>query len=611
VFAARNAKNPQIDFNKEIWYLAGDAMSAGFSALRGMTKEQVARAMGDYIARWMHKVSIPMEARIPIDLDISADGKRVAFVVMERVLGEPQRRQRIWVTETEQAAPRPFLSGEGNEMCPRWSPDGKQLAFIRQAGYGGQQSDLYLVAAEGGTPQLVSSWSDGFSQLAWAPDGSRITFISPDKDVLALKYDARKPAPRAHLWAVRLDRSRHIQTRFEGTWASGWGPPIRKVVTEEVSYWQPPEKISADDLDVHDYAWSHDSKQLAIFYSAGNMYRWPSQPTGYSYYEDDKFLDDWGHNHLGVMSSAGGSVRDVASPGVEARSLAWSHDSRSLAFLSVAWAPNGPANIFTVSEGDLTPKLIGDLTDRPSWCCWLPNGQLLCVSVKDHTHQISLVNVADGTSRVLEEDCVMLRDQPWLAITPDRRSFAAIHSTDQQPPDIWSGTLHFVDDQPVSIMWKPIGKVPQPPQNEPEGQPELNDAWAWREKGVALVNQGHWKEAWGAYERSLELEPTNAQVWRDQGWVLDNLNCWAEALAAYERSLELEPNDAWAWGRKGWVLEKLGNKYTAHKAYERSLELEPNNAQLWRHMGEFLERLGDRGEAGSAYQRAWDLTHGG
>jgi hypothetical protein len=51
VFAARKANNPQTDFNTEIWYLAGDAMSAGFSALRGMTKDQVARAMGDSISR--------------------------------------------------------------------------------------------------------------------------------------------------------------------------------------------------------------------------------------------------------------------------------------------------------------------------------------------------------------------------------------------------------------------------------------------------------------------------------------------------------------------------------------------------------------------------------
>ena len=59
VFAARKANNPQPDFNTEIWYLPGDPMSAGFSALRGMTKERVARAMGDFIVRYINSQPKP------------------------------------------------------------------------------------------------------------------------------------------------------------------------------------------------------------------------------------------------------------------------------------------------------------------------------------------------------------------------------------------------------------------------------------------------------------------------------------------------------------------------------------------------------------------------
>jgi hypothetical protein len=50
VFAARKAYNRQTDFNTEMWYLAGDVMNAGFSVLRGMTKEQIARAMGNFVS---------------------------------------------------------------------------------------------------------------------------------------------------------------------------------------------------------------------------------------------------------------------------------------------------------------------------------------------------------------------------------------------------------------------------------------------------------------------------------------------------------------------------------------------------------------------------------
>jgi hypothetical protein len=59
LFAARVASNPQIDFDKEIWYLAEDAIRDGFTKLRGMTTRQVASAMGDSISRYIESQQKP------------------------------------------------------------------------------------------------------------------------------------------------------------------------------------------------------------------------------------------------------------------------------------------------------------------------------------------------------------------------------------------------------------------------------------------------------------------------------------------------------------------------------------------------------------------------
>jgi hypothetical protein len=53
IFAQRKAKNQHTNFNTEIWYLAGDALDRGFTALKGMTKERVAREMGNSISRYI------------------------------------------------------------------------------------------------------------------------------------------------------------------------------------------------------------------------------------------------------------------------------------------------------------------------------------------------------------------------------------------------------------------------------------------------------------------------------------------------------------------------------------------------------------------------------
>src|SRR5690348_4647926 len=52
------------------------------------------------------RIEMLSQGRIPFDLDISADGKRVAFMVAEYVPGEQKLRSRIWVTETENAEAR-------------------------------------------------------------------------------------------------------------------------------------------------------------------------------------------------------------------------------------------------------------------------------------------------------------------------------------------------------------------------------------------------------------------------------------------------------------------------------------------------------------------------
>src|SRR5258708_3445203 len=73
-----------------------------------------------------------LHQRVPHDAQISPDGKYVAFGVWESVPGEQTQRERIWIADTATGEARPLISGKSDESCPRWSPDGKQLAFITQ-----------------------------------------------------------------------------------------------------------------------------------------------------------------------------------------------------------------------------------------------------------------------------------------------------------------------------------------------------------------------------------------------------------------------------------------------------------------------------------------------
>lgn len=349
-----------------------------------------------------------LEMRMPLDLDMSADGKRVACVVAEYVPGKQKHRQRIWVTETEQGEARPFLNGQREETCPRWSPDGKHLAFLTRPEGEKTKPQIHLVPAEGGTPQILCIMPNGVSNLAWAPDGSCISFLTQDGDTAHDDPKVIQPARPRRLWIVRPDQAL-------------------------------PAVITPENLTIREYTWAPDSTQLAVYYSEG-----PEET-------------DWYHSHIGVVAATGGAIRKVVHLSLPARSLAWSPDGEHLAYLSGKWSDpgRGAGDIFLVSliNGQVR-NLTPGIACSPAWCCWLPDGrELLYTAIQGLTHQVSLLEVASGITRVLVEDFVMQWDQPQLRITPDRRRCATIHSTGQQPYDIWSGTLNVVDGRATGMTW--------------------------------------------------------------------------------------------------------------------------------------------------------------
>src|SRR5437879_8791654 len=63
------------------------------------------------------------------DLQFSPDGNRMAFVVTEPAKGE-RRARHIWIYEKQSTSVRQFTYSAKSDFLPRWSPDGKQLAFL-------------------------------------------------------------------------------------------------------------------------------------------------------------------------------------------------------------------------------------------------------------------------------------------------------------------------------------------------------------------------------------------------------------------------------------------------------------------------------------------------
>jgi dipeptidyl aminopeptidase/acylaminoacyl peptidase len=114
------------------------------------------------------------------DPRVSPDGSAVAFTVTDPDLEGNRYAHRIWLVRSQEpgASPRSF-TGPGSEHLPRWSPDGRRLAFA-VTGDDGRSQICVLPVAEGGERLVLCGTEAPVTELEWAPDGHAIAFAARD-----------------------------------------------------------------------------------------------------------------------------------------------------------------------------------------------------------------------------------------------------------------------------------------------------------------------------------------------------------------------------------------------------------------------------------------------
>lgn len=130
---------------------------------------------------------------------------------------------------------------------------------------------------------------------------------------------------------------------------------------------------------------------------------------------------------------------------------------------------------------------------------------------------------------------------------------------------------------------------------------------AWMERGDDLFNQNRYQEAIAAYEKVLQLQPSQDQIWFKQGLAFEALENYDAAVMAYDRVLQLRPQDYLAWLKRAKALESLSRLDGALAAYDEVLRLQPDNYWAWCDRAQVLEELGRNEEAVAAYDRAINL----
>jgi dipeptidyl aminopeptidase/acylaminoacyl peptidase len=114
------------------------------------------------------------------DPQVSPDGGWVAYTVTVADTSEDKRASAVWMTSWDGARTVRLTTSKAGEHAPRWSPDGRFLAFLSNRD--DEHTQLWLLDRLGGEGAKLTAFPGDVEDYVWAPDGTRLALVVADGD---------------------------------------------------------------------------------------------------------------------------------------------------------------------------------------------------------------------------------------------------------------------------------------------------------------------------------------------------------------------------------------------------------------------------------------------
>ncbi|MCC6742016.1 MAG: S9 family peptidase [Planctomycetia bacterium] len=343
----------------------------------------------------LYRFSVPSSCRL------SPDGSRAVAA-----LSRPDREQlrnvsHLWMCDVSGARkPFQFTHGKTGESSPKWSPDGRTIAFLSARS---GKSEIWLIPADGGEARQLTRLGGSISEFEWSPDGHRLAVVFTPQDEEAKRREEMKKRGEPGHEAPRVREVSRLFYKLDG---AGFLPAGRAHLwVVSASSGKGRQLLRDEKYSEGDVCWAPDGKSI---YFVSNRSEDPER--------------DLDRNDIWKIPAGGGRPTKIRKFAGGASNISVSPDGRWIAFLGqpdpdARWnsvhtklwlIPSGGGRPVLLSRGldrSISNSAISDTfgippTPRPSW--------------SPDSREVAFVLVSEGSAEIWKVDIRRRRPEPVL-----------------------------------------------------------------------------------------------------------------------------------------------------------------------------------------------------